>query len=233
MASRHTKRFAAALLGAALAGVGTFVIHTQSGGRGGWTYYGGDKAATRYSPLDQITRENVKNLRVAWRRPAVDPQLKQTDTTADLLVLNGRVHTAVEGKAPAEAVAVRGNTIMRVGATRDVEALRGANTTVIDARGGAVVPGFNDSHVHFLNGAMSLDQVDLAGLTKLEDIQARYGVEFARITRLLQVLRPGRTYSRTTSACRTITTRCAPRPSCGSFRVGPRSRRTSSARASC
>ena len=43
----------------------------------GW-YYAGDKAATRYSPLDQITRENVKNLRVAWRRPAVDPQSKQT-----------------------------------------------------------------------------------------------------------------------------------------------------------
>jgi predicted amidohydrolase YtcJ len=92
---------------------------------------------------------------------------------ADLLILNGRVYTAVDGNAPAEAIAVRGNTIVRVGATRDLDALRGANTTVIDAHGGAVVPGFNDSHVHFLNGAMSLDQIDLAGLTKLEDIQSR------------------------------------------------------------
>jgi hypothetical protein len=95
------------------------------------------------------------------------------DSAADLLIVNGKVYTAVGGNGSAEAVAVRGHTIVRVGATRDLEALRGANTTVIDAHGGAVVPGFNDSHVHFLNGAMSLDQVDLSGLTKLEDIQAR------------------------------------------------------------
>ena len=57
---------------------GAIVTQTQVNPSRRWTYYGGDKAATRYSPLDQITRENVKNLRVAWRRPAVDPQLKQT-----------------------------------------------------------------------------------------------------------------------------------------------------------
>ena len=42
-----------------------------------WRYFGGDKAFTRYSPLDQITRENVKNLRIVWRRPAVSDQLTQ------------------------------------------------------------------------------------------------------------------------------------------------------------
>ena len=98
---------------------------------------------------------------------------RAADGPADLLVLNGRVYTAVDGSATAEAVAVRGNTIARVGSARDLEAMRGANTIVVDAHGGAVVPGFNDSHVHFLNGAMSLDQVDLAGLTKLDDVQAR------------------------------------------------------------
>jgi glucose dehydrogenase len=42
-----------------------------------WRYFGGDKAFTRYSPLDQITRDNVKNLRIVWRRPAVSDQLTQ------------------------------------------------------------------------------------------------------------------------------------------------------------
>jgi len=42
-----------------------------------WRYFGGDKAFTRYSPLDQITRDNVKTLRIAWRRPAVSDQLTQ------------------------------------------------------------------------------------------------------------------------------------------------------------
>ena len=44
---------------------------------------------------------------------------RAADGPADLLVLNGRVYTAVDGGATAEAVAVRGNTIARVGAARD------------------------------------------------------------------------------------------------------------------
>ena len=39
---------------------------------GEWRTYGGDKAFTRYSPLDQINRETVRNLQVVWRRDAVD-----------------------------------------------------------------------------------------------------------------------------------------------------------------
>jgi quinoprotein glucose dehydrogenase len=42
-----------------------------------WRYFGGSKAFTRYSPLDQVNRDNVKNLRIAWRRPAVSEQLTQ------------------------------------------------------------------------------------------------------------------------------------------------------------
>src|SRR5262245_8220587 len=44
---------------------------------GEWRYYGGNKAFTRYSPLDQINRDNVKNLKIVWRRPAVSDQLTQ------------------------------------------------------------------------------------------------------------------------------------------------------------
>ena len=71
------RRSSGALLALAVAGSGTIAIRSQESG-GSWAYYAGDKAATRYSPLDQITRENVKNLRVAWRKPSVDPQLKKT-----------------------------------------------------------------------------------------------------------------------------------------------------------
>jgi quinoprotein glucose dehydrogenase len=42
--------------------------HAQFGARNGeWPYWGGDAANTHYSPLDQINRANVKNLRIAWR----------------------------------------------------------------------------------------------------------------------------------------------------------------------
>jgi glucose dehydrogenase len=72
----NSRRFVFALV--LVSSLGVNAIQTQVNSSSGWTYYAGDKAATRYSPLDQITRENVKNLRVAWRRPAIDPQLKQT-----------------------------------------------------------------------------------------------------------------------------------------------------------
>jgi quinoprotein glucose dehydrogenase len=41
-------------------------------GEGDWRYYGGDAGATRYSPLDQIRRTNVANLKVAWAHAAGD-----------------------------------------------------------------------------------------------------------------------------------------------------------------
>ncbi|HUA17853.1 MAG TPA: PQQ-binding-like beta-propeller repeat protein [Bryobacteraceae bacterium] len=43
---------------------------------GEWRTYGGDKTWDRYSPLDQINRNNVKDLTILWSRPAVDPSLR-------------------------------------------------------------------------------------------------------------------------------------------------------------
>src|SRR6185436_18331235 len=104
---------------------------------------------------------------VACSRPVT------AEAPADLIVLNGKVYTAMADATPAGAVAVRGNTIVRVGSNQDVEPLRGPATQVVDARGGSVLPGFNDSHVHFLGGGFGLEQVDLAGLTTLPEIQAK------------------------------------------------------------
>jgi glucose dehydrogenase len=53
----------------------------QSGARGGdWRWHGGDLGSTKYAPLDQINKDNVSTLRIAWRRPAVDPGLAKTRT---------------------------------------------------------------------------------------------------------------------------------------------------------
>src|SRR6185295_16051878 len=41
--------------------------------KGEWWYYAGDLASTKYSSLEQINRSNVSTLRVAWRRPQIDP----------------------------------------------------------------------------------------------------------------------------------------------------------------
>src|SRR5262245_29231657 len=48
----------------------------QQGARGGsWPRVGGDQGVTRYAPLDQIAKNNVAQLRIAWRRPTVDVSL--------------------------------------------------------------------------------------------------------------------------------------------------------------
>ena len=47
-------------------------IIAQQGAKGGeWPNHGGDKGFTRYSPLDQINKDTIAKLRIAWRRPAI------------------------------------------------------------------------------------------------------------------------------------------------------------------
>ncbi len=58
-----------------------------------WLNYGGDKASTHYSPLEQITADNFKNLEVAWRF-AVSPFGAQKEYTLQVtpLVANGKMY---------------------------------------------------------------------------------------------------------------------------------------------
>ena len=49
----------------------------ESAGNRQWRAYSGDHAATKYSPLDQIDKSNVRELRIDWRRPAIDASILQ------------------------------------------------------------------------------------------------------------------------------------------------------------
>ncbi len=80
---------------------------------------------------------------------------------ADLVVVNARVRTMDAKQPAAEAVAVYGNRIVAVGSNAEVRKLAGARTRILDAGGRLVLPGFNDSHVHFLSGGFQLASVDL------------------------------------------------------------------------
>jgi quinoprotein glucose dehydrogenase len=72
----HAKRLTAAV---SILGIGAAIVAAAGSQapqpRAEWRYYGGDKGFTRYSALDQINRDNVKNLRIAWRRPAVSARM--------------------------------------------------------------------------------------------------------------------------------------------------------------
>ena len=72
--------------------------------------------------------------------------------TADLIIVNAKVRTMNGAKPNAEAVAVMGNRIVAVGINADIRAQSNAQTRTIDAKGKLILPGFNNSHLRFLEG---------------------------------------------------------------------------------
>ncbi|MFB6118351.1 amidohydrolase [Halosegnis sp.] len=80
---------------------------------------------------------------------------------ADLLVTNAEVHALTDPDRTHEAVAVRDGRIVRVGDAFEVGFLKGAETNVIDAGGGVVLPGFIDAHTHLEMVGRHLVHADL------------------------------------------------------------------------
>jgi predicted amidohydrolase YtcJ len=80
---------------------------------------------------------------------------------ADRVFLNGRVFTGQPGRPLAEALAVRGTTVLAVGTSADMRQLSGKGTDLVDLRGRFVAPGFIDGHLHLLGGSQSLEELRL------------------------------------------------------------------------
>ncbi|PYR90124.1 MAG: amidohydrolase [Acidobacteria bacterium] len=95
--------------------------------------------------------------------------------TADLVIVNAKVHTVDAARPSAEAVAVCGERIARVGTNDEVRRLADAGTRTIDARGRLLVPGFNDAHVHLVSGAEELIGIDLRPAIDEQDFARRLG----------------------------------------------------------
>jgi len=89
-----------------------------------------------------------------------------------LVLTNGKIFTADARGTIAEAVAVEGERLVAVGTSAEIaRAYAGART--IDLGGRLVTPGFNDAHLHFINGGLSLMRVELVGAKTLAEAKAR------------------------------------------------------------
>jgi len=87
----------------------------------------------------------------------------------DTVYRRGRLFTA--GEAPwAEALAVADDRIVAAGGDRDIAALAGADTEVVDLAGAFVVPGITDAHFHTLMAGDALRRVDLVHAKDVEEI---------------------------------------------------------------
>jgi predicted amidohydrolase YtcJ len=78
---------------------------------------------------------------------------------ADVIITGGTIHTMDPHIANVEAIAIRGEYILAVGSSDDMANLGGPGTTVIDATGMTLTPGFIDAHSHPLgaNEAISVN----------------------------------------------------------------------------
>jgi predicted amidohydrolase YtcJ len=83
------------------------------------------------------------------------------ETTADLVLTGGHVHTVDPALPRAEAVAVSGDRIAAVGSARDIAEWIGPRTRVVDLAGRLLVPGFQDAHVHPVLGGMEMKECHL------------------------------------------------------------------------
>jgi predicted amidohydrolase YtcJ len=79
---------------------------------------------------------------------------------ADSLFTGGRVYTADPAQPWAEAVAVAGERILAVGRASELADLAGPRTQVVELAGRLLLPGFTESHIHFVELALRPGQID-------------------------------------------------------------------------
>ncbi|HEX4389633.1 MAG TPA: amidohydrolase [Steroidobacteraceae bacterium] len=80
---------------------------------------------------------------------------------ADLVLLHGRIHTEDASRSVAQALAVRGTTIVAVGGDRDMDAFVGPDTRIVDLQGRVTLPGIIDAHTHPATSAQDLGKCNL------------------------------------------------------------------------
>jgi predicted amidohydrolase YtcJ len=104
----------------------------------------------------------------------------QPKPSATLIITNAAVYTVDKQHPRAEAVAVIGDRIVAVGSRAEIDFWRGPETKVIDAGRKLVLPGFNDAHVHFIQGGAQLDQVQLTDAASPQEFAKRIAAQVAK-----------------------------------------------------
>ncbi|MCF6268698.1 MAG: amidohydrolase [Melioribacteraceae bacterium] len=95
-----------------------------------------------------------------------------SNNSPNLVLINGNIITMDESIPKVEAIAIRADTIQNIGTTKTIKELVGENTKVIDLKGRFVMPGFFESHAHFLSLGESKMTLDLSKATNWDAVIA-------------------------------------------------------------
>ncbi|MEX2283899.1 MAG: amidohydrolase [Gemmatimonadota bacterium] len=100
-------------------------------------------------------------LLLALLMAACEPAPPPAGEAATLVLRNGKVVTVDSTKPEAQAIALRGSTILAVGTNDEIDRLAGDSTEVVDLNGRLAMPGFIESHGHYLGLGDSKLQLNL------------------------------------------------------------------------
>ncbi|MFE7553036.1 amidohydrolase [Streptomyces gardneri] len=106
-------------------------------------------------------------------------------STTRLVLFSARLLDPATGAfLPQTALAVSDDgRISALGDDREIRALAGPGTTVVDLKGAVVTPGLVDGHVHPVTGAELTGGLDLSGCADLDDVRAELAREVRRLAR--------------------------------------------------
>ena len=91
--------------------------------------------------------------------------------SVDLRVIHGKIVTIDDKQPQAQAMAINEGRIVAIGSDEQILKMEAKQT--IDAQGRLIVPGFNDSHVHFMAGGQQLSSVQLRDAKTPAEFTAR------------------------------------------------------------
>ncbi|PIQ09760.1 MAG: amidohydrolase [Ignavibacteriales bacterium CG18_big_fil_WC_8_21_14_2_50_31_20] len=94
------------------------------------------------------------------------------NNTPDLVIINGSIATMDENIPKVEAIAIKADTIQNLGTNKSIKEMIGENTKVIDLKGKFAMPGFIESHAHFLSLGKSKMELDLSKAANWDEIIA-------------------------------------------------------------
>ncbi len=101
---------------------------------------------------------------------------------ADLVLLGARVYTLEPVQPRAEAIALRGDRIVKIGSAEEVRALvRAGRTRVIELDGRLILPGFIDNHTHFDSAGRLLLGLNLLEVDEPEPFRKRVAEAASRL----------------------------------------------------
>ncbi len=101
--------------------------------------------------------------------------------SADLILDHGKVWTEDPSKPLAQAIAIKGTRIVKVGSESEVMVFRGSGTRLVDLQGRLVLPGFNDAHTHFENAVQWFFEVRLIDVNGPDELLKRLKEVVARV----------------------------------------------------